>query len=62
MVRPFARSLFWISIAGECTMIQMDANTRKLEKETREIRDSLHVDLALFLNFSSRSLFEVFVF
>ena len=29
-------------------MIQMDTNTRKLEKETRESRDSLDVDLALF--------------
>ena len=42
-------------------MIQMDTNTRKLEKETIEIRDSLHVDLALFKTFL-RGLFLKFLF
>lgn len=28
-------------------MMQMDANTRKLEKEMRDIGDSLHVDSVL---------------
>ena len=38
-------------------MIQMDANSRKLGKETRDMGYSLHNDSALLYNASSRSIF-----
>ena len=44
---------------GEFTMIQMDANTRKLGKETRDTVYSLHNNSALLYNASSMSFFIV---
>ena len=44
---------------GEFTMIQMDANTRKLGKETRDMGYSLHNNSALLYNASSRSFFII---
>ena len=41
-------------------MIQMDANTRKLGKETRGMGNSLHNNSALLYNVSSRSFFSFF--
>ena len=46
---------------GEFTMIQMDANTRKLGKETRDMGYSLHNNSALLYNASSRS-FIIIIF
>ena len=46
---------------GEFTMIQMDANTRKLGKETRDMGYSLHNNSALLCNASSRS-FIIIIF
>ena len=40
-------------------MIQMDANTRKLGKETRDMGYSLHNNSALLYNASSRSIFII---
>ena len=45
---------------GEFTMIQMDANLRKLGKETRDMGYSLHNNSALLCNASSRSIFIFF--
>ena len=42
-------------------MIQMDADTRKLGKETRDMGYSLHNNSALLYNASSRSVF-IFIF
>ena len=43
-------------------MIQMDADTRKLGKETRDIGYSLHNNSALLYNASSRSVFTIIIF
>ena len=44
-------------------MIQMDADTRKLGKETRDMGYSLHNNSALLYNASSRSLsFFIIIF
>ena len=43
-------------------MIQMDAKTRKLGKETRDMGNSLHNNSALLYNVSSRSFFSFFYF
>ena len=40
-------------------MIQMDANTRKLGKETRDMGYSLHNNSALLYNASSRLFFLI---
>ena len=47
---------------GEFTMIQMDADTRKLGKETRDMGYSLHNNSALLYNASSRSFFIIIIF
>ena len=47
---------------GEFTMIQMDANTRKLGKETRDMGYSLHNNSVLSYNASSRSFFIFYFF
>lgn len=47
---------------GEFTMIQMDADTRKLGKETRDMGYSLHNNSALLYNASSRSFFIIIFF
>ena len=44
---------------GEFTIIQMDANTGKLGKETRDMGYSLHNNSALLYNASSRSFFVI---
>ena len=41
-------------------MIEMDADTRKLGKETRDMGYSLHNNSALLYNTSSRSFFIIF--
>ena len=40
-------------------MIQMDANSRKLGRETRDMGYSLHNNSALLYNASSRSIFII---
>ena len=42
-------------------MIHMDANTRKLGKETRDMGYSLHNNSALLCNASSRSFFIIII-
>ena len=44
-----ARALTLVRVSGKFQLSLMDSNTRRLENETREVRDSLHVYLALFL-------------
>ena len=46
---------------GEFTMIQMDSNTRKLRKETRDMGYSLHNNSAPLYNASLRS-FIIIIF
>ena len=43
-------------------MIQMDADTRKLGKETRDMGYSLHNNSALLFYASSRSVFIIIFF
>ena len=47
---------------GEFTIIQMDANTRKLGKETRDMGYSLHNSPALLYNASSSSFCFLFIY
>ena len=47
---------------GEFTMIKMDANLRKLGKETRDMGYSLHNNSALLYNAASRAFFIIIFF
>lgn len=48
---------------GKFTMMQMDANTSKLEKEMRDIGDSLHVDsVLLYITIPGGRFFKFLMF